>query len=65
LTLQGGDIQVTFYACENGNSAWSAATKFNGGIYVARPMCLRLRVSIRTGQATTIRTPIGQGSTCV
>jgi hypothetical protein len=40
--VKDGKSQVTFQACTGGDTSWRWATQFNGGIYVAKPMCLTL-----------------------
>ena len=61
LGLRGGEPLVTFQACNYGNTSWAQATEFNGGIYVAKPMCLSLLVSVNGGQLEPIDVPIGLG----
>jgi hypothetical protein len=57
--VKDGKSQVTFQACTGGNTSWPGATQFNGGIYVYKPMCLTLQVSVGADQPTTVSTPIG------
>jgi len=54
-----GNPLVTFQACEKGNASWASATQFNGGIYVAHPMCVTLFVSTHAEQDKAIRVPFG------
>ena len=59
--LWDGDPDVTFQACDHGNTSWGRATQFNGGIYVTKPMCLKLLVSTRAEQNKAIFVPFALG----
>ncbi len=50
---------MTFQACDYGDTSWGSATQFNGGIYVAHPMCLKLLVSTHAEQGKAIRVRFG------
>jgi hypothetical protein len=60
-TFHDGASFVTFKACDYGNASWGSATQFNGGIYVAKPMCLKLLVSTRAEQNKAIFIPFALG----
>ena len=50
---------VPLWTCHYGNDSWTGATQFNGGIFVAEPMCLKLLVSTRAEQNKAVYVPFG------
>jgi hypothetical protein len=64
-TVANGEPVVTFRACRSsgqGTASWSAATQFNGGIVVDRPLCVTLDVRIRGSATRRIRAAFARGA---
>gem|GEM_PF-6387692 len=64
--IDQGDTAVGFSACAGHRTSWASATQLNGGMVVARPICLPLIIS-GSGPGSfsqTLQIPVGRGAAC-